>query len=86
MPDTLIPVTYAGGQSYHLVFRQTADGLMVRRDYDETWKPVADVRMQADDRNKKRLIVEFNGDLKHGVPLFCWMDEQGWETLKGLRG
>jgi len=86
MPDTSIPVTYAGGQSYALVFRQVDDGLMVRKDYDETWKPVADVRMTPDERNPARLIVEINGDLKHGVPIFVWMDEAGWETLRGLRG
>ena len=86
MPDVSVPVSYAGSQSYSLIFRQTVDGLQVRRDYDETWKPVVDVRMTPHDRDPERLIVEINGDLKHGAPIFVWMNAEGWEVLRGLRG
>jgi len=86
MPDTIIPVTYAGGQSYTLIFREGPDGLMVRRDYNDIWKPVADLRMHPLDRNPAKVVVEINGDLKQGVPIYAWMRPEDWERLKRLRG
>lgn len=38
------------------------------------------------ERDSELTEVIINGDLKHGVPFFVWMDAVGVETLKGLRG
>jgi len=86
MPETIIPVTYAGNTSYSLIFRQTPDGLEVRRSYLNVWKLVATVQMAPLERDPELTEVVINGDLKHGVPFYVWMDAAGVETLKKLRG
>ena len=86
MPETRIPVTYAGGVTYSLIFRQTDEGFEVRRDYLDVWKPVATVQMAPLERDPDLTEVIINGDLKHGVPFFVWMNAAGVEVLKGLRG
>lgn len=85
MPDVSISVTY-GDVAFALVFRRTADGLTVRRDYQEDrWKPVATVQMSPHHKDPALTEVIINGDLKQGLPFYAWMDEDGVETLKGLK-
>jgi len=84
MPDTIIPVTYAGNTSYSLVFRQTPDGLEVRRSYLNLWMRVEDIK--GSQLDAERMLVEINSDLKHGAPIYVWMRPEDWEALKRLQG
>jgi len=84
MTDTIIPVTYVGNTSYSLVFRRTPDGLEVRRSYLNIWALVEDIK--GSQLDEERVLVEINGDLKHGAPIFAWMRPEDWETVKRLQG
>lgn len=86
MAETTIPATYAGGISYSLAFQQTENGLQVRRSGDDVWKPVVDLKASPLDRDPERVLVEINGDLTHGAPIFSWMLTHDWETVRGMKG
>ena len=84
MTDTIIPVTYAGGIAYSLILHNGPNGLRVRRSSGGDWKDVVDIK--GSQLDEERVLVEINGDLKHGAPIFAWMRPEDWETVKRLRG
>lgn len=85
MSDTTIPVTYAGGISYSLIFRPSDTGLMVRRSTDENWTTIEDVRAAALDRDPAKVVVEIIGRSQHRLPIYAYMSISDWETVKRLR-
>lgn len=86
MTTITIPVTYPGLDPYALEF-QTVEGVVsvCRSWVASSWIEVHD--MKATPLEDERVLVEINGDLSHGAPVYAIVTRSDWEgKLRGIRG
>lgn len=87
MKTYAIPVSYPGTAPYELHFRRDGDTLYVRRSWPGApEKEVHDLKGVPDPKGSDAVLVEINGDLAHGVPIYALMGRDDYEVVKGMRG
>ncbi len=74
-------------QPYELHFRRDGDTLYVRRSWPGSpAREVHDLKGVQDPKGSRDMLVEINGDLAHGAPIYALMTADDYEMVKGMRG